>query len=123
MAEDIYDDTFAVQRERLREICLEMLAGMAECHAAYGRYGEAVQVCRSALVQDPCRENVHRAIMSYLVRLGHTDAAVAQYHQCERVLASELDVEPLSETRRLYRRILDEDAGAPIANIIGRSVE
>ncbi len=121
MAEDIYDDTFALQRERLREICLEMLAGMAECHAACGRYGEAVQVCRNALVHDPCRENVHRALMSHLVRLGHTDAAVAQYHLCERVLARELEVEPMSETRRLYRRILEEDAAAPVANITGRS--
>ncbi len=113
MAEDIYDDTFAVQRERLREICLEMLAGMAECHAARGSYAEAVQVCRDALVHDPCRESVHRALMSHLVRLGQTDAAIAQYHGCERILARELDVEPMSETQRLYQRILEQDA-APL---------
>ncbi len=121
MEEDIYDDTFAVQRERLLEICLEMLAGMADCHAACGRYAEAVQVCRNALVHDPCRESIHRGLLSHLVRLGHADAAVAQYHQCERVLARELDVEPMSETRRLYRRILEQDAAAPVANIAGRS--
>ncbi len=123
MAEDIYDDTFAVQRERLREICLDMLAGMAECHAACGRHGEAVQVCRDALVHDPCRESVHRALMSHLVRLGQTDAAVAQYHQCERVLAREFDVEPMSETRSLYRRILEEDGGASVAKIVCCPVE
>ena len=123
MAEEIYDDTFALQRERLREICLEMLAGMSECHAACGRFAEAVQVCRDALVHDPCRESVHRALMSHLVRLGQTDAAVAQYHQCERVLARELDVEPMSETLCLYRRILEEDAGAQVARIADRSVE
>jgi DNA-binding SARP family transcriptional activator len=117
------DDTFALQRERLREIRLEMLAGSAECHAACGRYAEAVRVCRDALVDDPCRESVHRALMSNLVRLGHTDAAVAQYHQCESVLARELQVEPMSETQRLYRRILEEDAGPPAAKIAGRSVE
>jgi PAS domain S-box-containing protein len=122
MAEDIYDDAFAVQRERLREICLEMLAGMAECHAACGRHGEAVQVCRDALVHDPCRESVHRALMSHLVRLGQTDAAVAQYRQCERVLARELDVEPMSETRHLYRRILEQDAATQAAKTAGRSV-
>ncbi len=100
-----------------------MLAGMAECHAACGRYGEAVQVCRNALVHDPCRESVHRSLMSHLVRLGQTDAAVAQYHQCERILARELAVEPMPETRSLYRRILDEDGGASVANNVCCPVE
>ncbi len=123
MAEDIYDDTFALQRERLREIRLGMLAGMAECHAACGRYAEAVQACRNALVHDPCRESVHRALMSHLVRLGQTDSAVVQYHQCERVLARELAVEPMPETRSLYRRILEEDGGASVAKIVCCPVE
>jgi DNA-binding SARP family transcriptional activator len=115
MEEDIYDDVFALQRERLREIYLEMLTGMAECHAACRRYAEAAQVCRNALDLDPCRESVHRALMSHLVRLGHTDAAIAQYLQCERILHHELDVEPMPETQRLYRQILEgsTEAGSP----------
>lgn len=123
MEEDVYDDTFAIQRERLREIYLEMLAGMAECHAECGRYAEAAQVCRDALVHDPCREGVHRSLMSHLVRLGRTDAAIAQYHQCERVLARELQVEPMPVTQRLYRQILEQEAPAPVAKIAKRSAE
>lgn len=114
MEEDIYDDSCAFQRERLREICLEMMAGMGECHAQCGRYAEAVRVCRTALVSDPCRESFHRALMKYLARLGRTDAAAAQYRQCQRVLGRELDVEPSPETRRLYRQILEQDAAVPV---------
>jgi DNA-binding SARP family transcriptional activator len=93
-----------------------MLAGMGKCHAACGRYGEAVSVCRKILVDDPCRESMHRTLMEYLVRLGHIDSAVAQYRHCQRVLARELDVEPMAETQRLYRQIISGEAGAAIEN-------
>jgi DNA-binding SARP family transcriptional activator len=114
LEEDIHADWCAEARDRLHEIHLEMLAGMAECHAACGRYGEAVSVCRSILVDDPCRESMHRALMEYLVRLGHNDSAVAQYRHCQRVLARELGVEPMAETYRLYRQIIAGEAGAAI---------
>ncbi len=110
MEEDIYVDWCAEQRERLHEINLEMLAGMAECYAERACYAEAVRVCRTALVRDPYRESFHRALMTHLLRLGHTDSAVAQYHHCERLLARELGVEPMPETQRLYQRILERGA-------------
>ena len=106
LGEDIHADWCAEERERLHEIHLEMLADMAECHVARGRYGEAVSVCRKILVDDPCREGIHRTLMAHLARLGHFDSAVAQYHHCARILAEELDVEPMPETRRLYQQIL-----------------
>ncbi len=93
MVEDIHADWCAEERERLREIHLEMLADMAECHVALDQYAEAVAICRTILVDDPCREGIHRTLMEYLVCLGHTDSARAQYHHCRRVLADELGVE------------------------------
>ena len=97
-------------------IHLEMLADMAECHVALDQYAEAVAICRTILVDDPCREGIHRTLMEYLVCLGHTDSARAQYHHCRRVLADELGVEPLPETQALYRRIMagePSDSAAP----------
>ncbi len=114
LEEDIHADWCAEERDRLHEIHLEMLAGMGKCHAACGRYGEAVSVCRKILVDDPCRESMHRTLMEYLIRIGHIDSAVAQYRHCQRVLARELDVEPMAETQRLYRQIISGEAGAAI---------
>jgi len=119
MGEDIYADWCAVEREHLHEIYLEMLTGMADCHAANGHYAEAVQVCRTALVRDPCRENFHRTIMEYLVRLGRADWAMDQYHRCCRLLADELEVEPMHETQRLYRKILERYGGVPVEKLAG----
>ncbi len=115
MCEDIHADWCAEERERLREIHLEMLTDMAKCHAELGCFTEAAAVCRTILVDDPCREGVHRTLMEYLIRLGHTDSALAQYRHCRRVLADELAVEPMPETQRLYRRIIAGEASAPAA--------
>jgi DNA-binding SARP family transcriptional activator len=105
LEQDVFADWCAEERERLSEIYLEMLARMAECHAKSGHYMEAVQVCRKALVRDPCRESFHRALMKYLVRLGRPDWAATQFRRCQEVLDRELGVEPMPETQRLYRQI------------------
>ena len=104
--QDIFADWCAEDRERFGEIYLEMMARKAQCHALRGEFAEAVEVCRKALVRDPCRESFHRDLMEHLVRLGHPDRAIAQFRHCQAVLASELGVEPMPETQRLYRQIL-----------------
>ena len=123
LEEDIYVDWCAAERERLREIYLEVLAGMVDCHAARGHYAEAVQVCRTALVRDPCRESFHRALMEHLVHLGRADWALAQYHSCRRILDRELGVEPMPETRRLHQRILEGGGAASITKHTARRGE
>jgi len=108
LEEEIFADWCAEERERLRELHLEMLADMVQCYAASGDYAEATRLCRKALVHEPCRESFHAALMDYLARLGHTDQAIAQYVACQRVLAQELGVAPMPETQCLYRRIVTE---------------
>ncbi len=105
-AEYPYEDWCAEERERLREIYLDMLGWMAEANAAQGEYAKAVQVCREALIREPCRESQHRALMGYLARLGRSDEALAQFDHCRQVLARDLGVEPMPETHLMYRQIL-----------------
>lgn len=109
MEEDIYADWCTEERARLREIFLEALAGIVECHSVKGHFAEAVQVCRIALVQDPCRESFHCALMENLVRLGRADWALAQYRSCERTLERELGVSPMPRTQNLMRQILEDN--------------
>jgi DNA-binding SARP family transcriptional activator len=114
LEQDAYADWCAEERERLREVHMEMLTHKAECHAQRGQYMDAVQVCRKGLVLDPCRESFHRAAMQYLVLLGRPDWAVAQFRSCQAALAREFSVEPMPETQRIYRQILEQgNAGSP----------
>ena len=107
LEQDVYADWCAEERERLGEIYLDMLARKAECHARRNEYAEAVQVCRKGLVQDPCRESLHCSLIHYLILLGKTDSALAQYRQCRDVLQREFGVEPMAETQQLYQQILE----------------
>ena len=111
LEQDVFDDCFAEERERLSELYMELLTRKAECHALRQEYVEAVQVCRKALVQDPCRESFHCSLMKYLVCLQRVDWAIAQFRHCKAVLAREFGVEPMPETQRLYQEILARSEG------------
>ncbi len=106
LEEERYSDWCAEERERLREIYLEMLMRMSNLYAARAEYGEAAQVCRKALVREPCRESFHRALMEHLWRQGRRDEALTQFERCRTLLARELGVPPMPDTEHLYREIL-----------------
>ena len=107
LEQEIFADWCAEERERLRELYLEMLARTAECHAALGQYAEVVEICRKALVADPSRERFHCLLMEYLVMDGRSDLALVQYRHCRQVLAREFGTEPLPRTQRMYQNILN----------------
>ena len=107
LEEETFSDWCVEERERFREIYLEMLGRMAECHAELGQHTEAVHICRKALVFDPCRESFHCLLMESLVNCGYPEMALVQFRHCQRVLEQEFGGEPLAKTRRLYQQILD----------------
>lgn len=108
LEQELYADWCAEERERLSEIYMEMLTRKAECHAQRGEFVESAQVCRKALVHDPCRESFHCSLMLNLVELGRADWAIAQFRHCKTVLAREFGVEPMPETQQLYQQILQQ---------------
>jgi DNA-binding SARP family transcriptional activator len=111
LEDEPYADWCAEERERLREMHLELLAGMARCYAEDGLLLEASQVCRKALVNDPCRESFLRALLENLVNLGRPDAARAQFAAWRRRLEEEYHLQPTHETLQVHRRLLGEQSG------------
>jgi DNA-binding SARP family transcriptional activator len=107
-----YADWCAVERERLREIYLELLAGMAKCYAEGGLFLEASQVCRLALKSDPCRESFLRALLESLIKLGRPDWAEAQFTSWRRSLEEEYGLQPTQETLRVYQQLLADRGSA-----------
>ena len=108
-----YADWCAVERERLREIYLELLAGRAKCYAEGGLFLEASQVCRLALQSDPCRESFLRALLESLIKLGRPDWAEAQFTSWRRKLEEEYGLQPTHETLRVYRQLLADRSSEP----------
>ena len=110
-----YDDWVIVERERLREMYLEVLARLVEGFKARGNYERALTYARRLAEADPWREGAHREAMRLLHLLGRDAEALAQFETCRRVLAEELDVEPSPETVALAAEIAAAaDLPAPV---------
>ncbi len=105
-----YEDWCAEERERLREVYLDMLSGLAKCHAEDGQFLEASQVCRTALLSDPCRESFLRALLENLVNLGRPDWAEKQFRSWRHTLDEEYGLRPTPETMQVYGRLIGDGA-------------
>lgn len=105
LQDELYSAWCAEERERLRELHLDVLARMTRIYTEQDQYDQAAYVCRKALAHEPCREGFHRALMSCLAHLGRADEALMQYRLCRSVLIKEIGTEPMPETRRLYEDI------------------
>lgn len=112
LPEDRYEDWCAARRERVAELRLRLLTGLAEALAERGAQGAAAARLREALQCDPTREDLHRSLMALYAAAGTRDQAVRQFHLCEDVLRRELDLAPSEETRALYEQLLG-DARVP----------
>lgn len=102
MEADQYADWCAEERVRLSETFLDVLSRLAELYAARGDHASAAQACHAALVVEPCREDIHYALMRSLVALNRTERAIAQYRRCRQILRDELGVEPSPKTESLF---------------------
>jgi DNA-binding SARP family transcriptional activator len=65
----------------------------------------ALEVYKSAIGRDPCRESAWRGLMRSLVGLGRRAEALRSYSELRQLLKTELGVSPMPDTERLYERI------------------
>lgn len=93
------------EQERLRLLLLQSLGALADRYAERTDWTAATVVLRRLLSIEPWREQAHRQLMLLLARQEEWAAALAQYEQCQQILAEDLGVEPMAETDALYERI------------------
>ncbi|MCC6189761.1 MAG: tetratricopeptide repeat protein [Anaerolineales bacterium] len=100
-----FEDWLLVQRTRLRDMAVHLLRGLTQLHLQRGNAAGAIASANRLLALDAWREEAHRQLMLALARSGQRAAALAQYENCRRLLAAELNVQPAPETAALYERI------------------
>jgi DNA-binding SARP family transcriptional activator len=100
-----FDEWALWQRERLRQMALQGLHKLSMHHTERNNYDEALKATHRLLDLEPWQEEGHRQMMLLLALTGNHSAALAQYEACRRMLASELNVQPLPETNALLERI------------------
>jgi len=104
-ADDPYADWCATERERLREIRLDLLADLVQCSLATDDATGAARLCQRAIAVDPSRECFVRALMAALADLGQIEAARARFRAWQTALAREFDLQPMPETLAQYHAL------------------
>ncbi|MEM7115344.1 MAG: protein kinase, partial [Chloroflexota bacterium] len=108
-----FDTWLRGERERLHSLALEAMSRLAARHLRNGRVEDAEAVARQQLALEPWSEAAHRQLIEALALAGNRTAALAQFEQCQEILATELGVSPATETFALIERI-DKDDIQPI---------
>ncbi|MBI1743069.1 AAA family ATPase [Candidatus Acetothermia bacterium] len=111
LLEGCYEDWCLEARDYFRERYLEALQQLVAHHAERKEFSPAIGYAKQLLVKSPLQEETHRELMYLYYALGDRNAALQQYHECERILKSELNIEPLPETKALYHKI--EERASP----------
>ena len=98
-------DPIAIERERLRALYLDAGFELARACARHAEWRPALELSRSLCAVEPLREDVQRLLMEAHVGCGNRAQALQHYRDFEQVLATELAVKPMRETRELVERI------------------
>lgn len=102
-----YDDWLFPERERLRELYLDVLERLVGGYKRQGDYAAALAHARRLAAEDLLREEAHAEVMRLCHLLGRDAEALQQYETCRRVLMEELGVEPSPAIRALAREITE----------------
>lgn len=113
LLEGFYEDWALQNRERLHALYLECLAHLMHYYRYKKIYDKSLAFGKQILVLEPLREEIHRKLMRIYQESGNRAMALRQYQVCCQILARELDIGPMEETRELHQRILKTDNLSP----------
>jgi len=100
-----FEGWLLTERERLHAVACEVLRGLVALHRQRGELDAALARARTLVALDPWREESHRNVMELLTLAGEPATALAQFEECRRILAEQLQTTPTADTVRLAERI------------------
>lgn len=89
-----YDDWVVVERERLRQVCLEGMEQMAQTLLEAGLWHRAIEAALYVVAAEPLRESAHRVLIDAHVGAGNRGEALRQFRVCRALLERELGLRP-----------------------------
>lgn len=124
-----YDEWLVLERERVRQLRLHALEGVAVALADEGAYALAMEAAVAAVRAEPLRESAHRTVMTVHLREGNCSEALRHYRAFAALLERELGVRPSplledllgTVTVARQRRHDDGLTGSTLVPVVGRS--
>lgn len=86
-----------LERERYRQRGLHSLEAVSIRLRQLGRHGDAIDIGLVAVGVDPLRESAHRVVIEAHLANGNRTAAVRQFRDYERLIRTELALDPTSD--------------------------
>lgn len=100
----IYEDWAAEERERIQVLILGAMMNLAQLYLEQNPQ-ESIRLAQKALSIDNTWEEAYRLKMKAYMNTGNRPLAVKTYRQCKQILMKEFEIEPLPETKALFRTI------------------
>ena len=104
--QNLYYDWLFPERRRLSQEYLRALRQLADYHYTCERFTRSLDFLHRALRIDNLVEELHCQVMRVYAAVGDRAGLIRQYQEVNEVLASELEIEPLTTTKKLYERLL-----------------
>lgn len=82
------------RRQNLERQTADGALTLANLHFDSGDYRESVEAARETLKLDPHRQEAHLMVMKALIKGGRPEAAIDQFHECEKLLRNHYGTEP-----------------------------
>lgn len=82
------------RRQSLERQTADGALTLAGLHFDSEDYRESVEAARVSLKFDPTRQDAHLMVMKALIKGGRPEAAIDQYHECEKLLRQTYGTEP-----------------------------
>ncbi len=104
-AEESYEEWLRFEREHLRMLAARAMQLLAARYLEAEQWNAGLEITQRLLTLDAYDEAAHRQRIRMLAACGQYNAAIAQYEQCQQLLATEMGVAPSRETQTLLTRI------------------
>lgn len=96
------------ERRRLEQIYLLSLERLSKIYIEAKEYNRAVDYLHIMIKTDPLLEKAHEMLMIVYKKMDNRIAVIHQYESFYQTLKSELGIEPKSEMKDLYSKLLKE---------------
>jgi len=124
LCEALDGEWLAPERRRLANLHVQAMSVLGTRHLQDNNPNEALRLAQRAMRLEPLREDLHRLVIRALAATGDRSGALMAFETCKRMLADELDINPLPETTRLAaaigRGVPDSYVNVTVGNAIDR---
>jgi hypothetical protein len=103
----VFEEWALLQRTQLHKQVIDGLRLLANHYLEEADYEAGLTITERLLSLEPWDEQAHRLQMMLLALSGQRTTALAQYATCQQLLAEEYGMDPLAETKQLYKKIKD----------------